>query len=267
MKHEQQRRRRLRRAGHFRAAVEADRAPGRRGRSGDVLLPERKRCADRVPLARRQLAAVDGDRHLGARSASCSTGSATWQWRRGPSFRRVTFDMIRVPSTEGVDRRRSRTRQRQADRSDRCSSRTPPASTPTATHRLPRARRPVPLLRTRPPRTRRDAGRPEWRVDWRRFGDDALGRRRVTSLPTVDCVGFGHSMGGSALLMAAHRDPDRFDRLVLFEPISHEGSRPTLTPKRRSASSRSSSGRCDAVAGSHRSTRRTRTSGPSRRCR
>lgn len=71
---------------------------------------------------------------------------------------------------------------------------------------------------------------PEWEVDWRRFGDDAvavvdwLDRRHDDPV-----VGFGHSMGGAALLMAAHRRPDRFERLVLFEPISHQATDPPLT--------------------------------------
>jgi len=69
---------------------------------------------------------------------------------------------------------------------------------------------------------------PGWQVDWRRFGDDALAAARRIA-PSGGLVGFGHSMGGSALLMAARRDPDLFEHLVLFEPISHEGSRPTLT--------------------------------------
>jgi pimeloyl-ACP methyl ester carboxylesterase len=35
----------------------------------------------------------------------------------------------------------------------------------------------------------------------------------------VRLVGFGHSMGGASLLMAARRHPDLFAMLVLFEPI------------------------------------------------
>ncbi len=61
---------------------------------------------------------------------------------------------------------------------------------------------------------------PDWEVDWRRFGDDALAAATALA-PDGGLVGFGHSMGGAALLMAARREPDLFDRLVLFEPISH----------------------------------------------
>ncbi|MDW3213194.1 MAG: alpha/beta hydrolase [Ilumatobacteraceae bacterium] len=59
---------------------------------------------------------------------------------------------------------------------------------------------------------------PGWATDWSRFGDDALAAARRLAVPIV---GFGHSMGGAALLMAAHREPTLFERLVLFEPIAH----------------------------------------------
>lgn len=69
---------------------------------------------------------------------------------------------------------------------------------------------------------------PEWDVDWARFGDDALAAATRLA-PGGGLVGFGHSMGGTSLLMAAHRAPGLFQRLVLFEPISHEGTTPALT--------------------------------------
>jgi pimeloyl-ACP methyl ester carboxylesterase len=57
-------------------------------------------------------------------------------------------------------------------------------------------------------------------ADWQRYGDDA---QAVATQLRDDAggpiVAFGHSMGGACLLMAAHRDPTLFDRLVLFEPI------------------------------------------------
>jgi pimeloyl-ACP methyl ester carboxylesterase len=81
-----------------------------------------------------------------------------------------------------------------------------------------------------------DTPRPEGPVDWVHYGDDALavGSRlagQQTGQPTGEQTGqpagqhggpidaFGHSMGGAALLMAAHRRPQLFRRLVLFEPI------------------------------------------------
>jgi len=61
--------------------------------------------------------------------------------------------------------------------------------------------------------------RPEDRdVDWARYGDDALAAARAVA-PDGGLVGFGHSMGGAGLLMAAHRDPGLFDVIVAFEPI------------------------------------------------
>lgn len=59
---------------------------------------------------------------------------------------------------------------------------------------------------------------PAWDVRWSGFGDDAVAvAARVADSGPV--VGFGHSMGGAALLMAGLRRPELFDALVLFEPI------------------------------------------------
>ena len=60
---------------------------------------------------------------------------------------------------------------------------------------------------------------PGWQVDWARFGDDALVVAQAVA-PEGGLVAFGHSMGGAALLMAAHRAPQQFAHLVLFEPIA-----------------------------------------------
>lgn len=59
---------------------------------------------------------------------------------------------------------------------------------------------------------------PDWEVDWERYGDDAVAAARHVA-PDGGLVGFGHSMGGAGLFMAAHRDPGRFDLIVAFEPI------------------------------------------------
>ena len=58
----------------------------------------------------------------------------------------------------------------------------------------------------------------DWQVDWNRYGDDALAAARAIA-PDGGLVAFGHSMGGAALLMAAHRDPGLFGLIVAFEPI------------------------------------------------
>jgi pimeloyl-ACP methyl ester carboxylesterase len=58
-------------------------------------------------------------------------------------------------------------------------------------------------------------------VDWTIYGDDTLTVARAVSGgdPGAPLYGFGHSMGGAALLMAALDDPSLFAGLVLFEPI------------------------------------------------
>ena len=67
---------------------------------------------------------------------------------------------------------------------------------------------------------------PDPLTDWDGFGDDAAAaaafvqqRAGAGSGGRPGLLGFGHSMGGAALLMAAHRDPALFRTLVLFEPI------------------------------------------------
>ena len=63
---------------------------------------------------------------------------------------------------------------------------------------------------------------PGWTVSWDGYGDDALAAAEaVAALPGGEggIVGFGHSMGGAGLLMAAAKHPGMFRALVLFEPI------------------------------------------------
>jgi pimeloyl-ACP methyl ester carboxylesterase len=80
----------------------------------------------------------------------------------------------------------------------------------------------------------------DWQVDWSRYGDDALAAARGVA-PNGGLVAFGHSMGGAALLMAAHREPDLFDLIVAFEPIvfptdvdrSVDGPSPLIEAARR----------------------------------
>lgn len=65
-----------------------------------------------------------------------------------------------------------------------------------------------------------DTERPADPVDWERYGDDAVAIARAVRDATGEpVIAFGHSMGGACLLMAAHREPDLFRRLVVFEPI------------------------------------------------
>ena len=53
-------------------------------------------------------------------------------------------------------------------------------------------------------------------VDWNRYADDA---EAVALTLTRPLAGFGHSMGGACLLITAHRHPQLFSHLVLYEPI------------------------------------------------
>lgn len=56
-----------------------------------------------------------------------------------------------------------------------------------------------------------------WTFDWSDLADDAVA---VTERLDTPVVGFGHSMGGAVLLLAAQRRPDLFAALVTFEPIA-----------------------------------------------
>jgi pimeloyl-ACP methyl ester carboxylesterase len=58
----------------------------------------------------------------------------------------------------------------------------------------------------------------DWDVRWSAYGDDALAAARYAA-NNGPVIGVGHSMGGTALVMAALRQPDLFRVLVLFEPI------------------------------------------------
>jgi pimeloyl-ACP methyl ester carboxylesterase len=62
---------------------------------------------------------------------------------------------------------------------------------------------------------------PGWEVVWAGYGDDALAAAEAVAAGSGvrPLVGFGHSMGGTGLLLAARRRPELFGLLVLFEPI------------------------------------------------
>jgi pimeloyl-ACP methyl ester carboxylesterase len=53
-------------------------------------------------------------------------------------------------------------------------------------------------------------------LDWNRYADDA---EAVALSLTRPLAAFGHSMGGACLLITAHRHPQLFSRLMLYEPI------------------------------------------------
>ena len=65
-----------------------------------------------------------------------------------------------------------------------------------------------------------DTARPDGPVKWERYGDDAVAMAEWLAGQAGGPIdAFGHSMGGACLLMAAHRRPELFRRLVVFEPI------------------------------------------------
>ena len=68
-------------------------------------------------------------------------------------------------------------------------------------------------------------------VDWSRYADDATAVvDHLLTMPGGDggIIGFGHSMGGASLLVAAARRPQAFRQIVVFEPIAHPPQ--TLAP-------------------------------------
>ena len=57
-------------------------------------------------------------------------------------------------------------------------------------------------------------------IDWQRYGDDATAMATwLAEEAGGPIVAFGHSMGAACLLIAAHRNPSLFRRIVAFEPI------------------------------------------------
>jgi pimeloyl-ACP methyl ester carboxylesterase len=74
---------------------------------------------------------------------------------------------------------------------------------------------------------------PGWSgYDWRGYGTDTLAiARRLAEGSGQPLIGFGHSMGGATLLMAAHADPHVFARLVLFEPVAAPSDREVGDPE------------------------------------
>ena len=53
--------------------------------------------------------------------------------------------------------------------------------------------------------------------DWQQFGEDLVAF--VAALDLDDIIGVGHSMGGYCMIRAAAKEPDRFRRVVLFDPV------------------------------------------------
>ena len=90
---------------------------------------------------------------------------------------------------------------------------------------------------------------PGWQVDWQGYGDDALAvADAMATMPGGEhgLITFGHSMGGAALLMAAHRRPSLFRLIVLFEPIAYP---PTTRSPIRAGGGQPPRGRGEAAAG------------------
>jgi pimeloyl-ACP methyl ester carboxylesterase len=61
-------------------------------------------------------------------------------------------------------------------------------------------------------------------IDWNRYADDV----EAVALSLIrPLAAFGHSMGGVCLLIAAHRHPDLFSHLVIYEPVIFPPDEPT----------------------------------------
>ncbi len=58
----------------------------------------------------------------------------------------------------------------------------------------------------------------DWDVDWENYADDAVAAAHLLA-PDGGLIGFGHSMGGACLLMAAARHRTLFDLIIAYEPI------------------------------------------------
>lgn len=66
--------------------------------------------------------------------------------------------------------------------------------------------------------------------DWEGFADDVLAA--VDHLGLEGAVGFGHSCGGAALLLAEERRPGTFAGLYCFEPVVFPGDEPPAAAMR-----------------------------------
>lgn len=65
-----------------------------------------------------------------------------------------------------------------------------------------------------------DTPRPDEPVDWQRYANDAEATAEWMAEATGGPIdAFGHSMGGACILIAAHRRPELFRRIVAYEPV------------------------------------------------
>lgn len=70
-------------------------------------------------------------------------------------------------------------------------------------------------------------------IEWTMYGLDALAAAHHVHAASDGrpMIGVGHSMGGASLLMAAHRAPELFSALVVFEPIVFPPPPPDAPPR------------------------------------